>query len=125
MATQTITIEDFMKKATKEQKELLFSMSELAEQEKKVADTIEKKVAPHRRNAENANELIDGQYAGIIRQDAQEYAVLATVNERKELNGIREKMKELMIKAVKNYNMGTVGIIQRNYKHYVGKPMPQ
>jgi len=124
MTTQTITIPNFMKTATREQKELLFDLSELAEQEKNVRDTIEKKVAPHKKEAENASELTDGQYAGIIREDAQDYAMLATVNERRELNGIREKMKVLMIKAVKEYKMGNVGIIQRQYNHYVGEPIP-
>ena len=49
-------------------------------------------------------------------------ARIISLKSRQELQKIREQMKDYMTKAVK-LGMAHLGIIQRNYEHYVGEPL--
>lgn len=119
------TIEDFMPVATEEQKSILLRLSELAEEEYTTAEIYHGKLKSHQRAADSASELKDGQYARIIREDAGDLALIATVEERGSLAKIKSEMKKLMISAVRDHQMGDLGIIQRMYEHYVGEPIPR
>lgn len=121
----TVTVDDFIKTATEKQKAVLFELSDLAEQEKNLVDAYNKKVAPHIADASNASELIDGQGAQSIREDAGFYAHLATLDEQGKLKEVRAKMKSLLVSTVNDYGMANLGIVQRQYQNYVGKPLPK
>ena len=118
----TVSIDDFMLKATDEQKQLLFDLVELGEKENAICEKYNKKIKPYAKMAQKADPMKDGQYAKIIAEDAEDFALLATKEERKELKQVKNKMKELYLKAVK-IGMGDLGIIQRNYENYVGEPI--
>ena len=118
----TISIEEFMKKATKEQKQILFDLAELAKQENTVNKKYNEKIKPFYEMAKAANPMNDGQYTRIIKEDAEDFALIATREERDELKIIKEKMKELYIKAIE-MGLGELGIIQRNYEDCVGEPI--
>lgn len=119
------TVEDFLKTATSEQKETLCRLAEVADQENNAIQAYNRKVEPHQRIAEGADEMRDGQYAKIIREDAGDFALMATVQERRQIKDAKDEMKGLLIKAVKEQGMGHLGIIQRQYEHYVGEPIPK
>ena len=117
-----VSIEDFMEKATKDQKQVLFELAELSKQENATCEKYNKKIEPYSKMAEGADPMKDGQYAKIIREDAEDLALLTTKEERDELKRIRGEMKVLYIKAVE-IGMDDLGIIQRHYENYVGEPM--
>lgn len=117
------TIDDFMGTATQEQKDLLSSLCNLAEQEHKLVEIYNAKIKPHQEAAKNANEIQDGQYAQVIREDANDLAILSTVEERKKLEKIRDQMRTQLKQAVE-IDMGNLGIVQRQYEHYMGEPIP-
>lgn len=101
-----LTVEDFMKTASEEQKDLLFKMSDVAEEENQLI----KKLNNIQTNASNFG--FDS-----------EYVTIASVKPKQELKEVKEKMKTYMEKAIE-LGMKNLGIIQRNYEHYVGKPLP-
>lgn len=120
----TKKIEEFIKTATKEQKDVLFKIHELGDQEQKLVETYNKKIESYQEIARDANELKDGQYAKIIREDAHDSTLIKTVDEREKLQNVRNEIKDYVIKAVK-LGMADVGFIERNYEHYVGEPIPK
>jgi hypothetical protein len=112
-----VNIKDFLKNANDKQMGLLEKLTETAKKE----DELCKKI--------NAvyNSIPSGFYApagcGIIPCESEDDAILISAKDQEELNGIKETMKGYMIEAV-NLGMGNLGIIQRNYKEYVGKDIP-
>ncbi len=110
------SIEDFMKVATEEQRGLLFKLSGTAEQEKKCADEV--------------NRIYGFIELGVYRdsstvtlcEDGKDAFVISAAP-RQELKRVRGQMKSYMINAIE-LGMGHLGIIQRNYEHYVGEPLP-
>jgi len=113
-----LTIEDFMKTATEEQKDLLFKLSETAEQEKKCADKTNRIYSSVRSGAYSP----DG-FSITICEDEDDAMVIST-GARQELKRVREQMKSYMKRAV-NLGMGDLGLIQRTYEQYVGEPLPK
>jgi len=122
---KTLTVEDFLKTATPEQKDFLAEIGGLVEQEMTLIKAYNQKVAPHAKDAMNASELVDGQGAQSIRDDAGFYAHLATLDEQGKLKEVREKISNWLTRAVNEYGMANLGIVQRQYPHYVGKPLPK
>ena len=120
----TISIDNFMKNASDEQKDLFFDLVDLGKKENEVCQAYNKKIDPYLKEANRANPVDDMQYENIIKEDMNDLALLATIEERKELKNIRKDMKKLYLNAI-NLEMGTVGIIERNYEHYVGKKIPK
>ncbi len=120
----TKRIEEFIKTASKEQKSVLFKIHELGEQEQKLVEAYNKKIEPHQKAIRDTNELKDGQYAKIIREDANDLALITTFDEREKLQNIRNEIKKYVMKAVE-LGMEDVGFIERNYEHYVGETLLQ
>jgi len=116
----TVSIDDFIPTATEEQKQVLFNLALLAERENEICKKYNEKIKPYSEMAKKENPWKDGQYAKIIQEDAGDFALLATKEERDELKRIREKMKTLYMKAVE-IGMKDLGIIQRYYENYVGE----
>lgn len=116
-------VKDFMKTATSEQQRVLFELLELTDKEKELMEAYKRKIEPLEKDARNANELIDGQMAQIIREDAYDLAIIGTIKERGELEKVRERKRNLLMEAVRDYEMGHLGLIQREYERYVGEPL--
>ncbi len=109
------SIEDFMKVATEEQKDLLFKLSETAEQEKEYAGKVNRVYGSITRGVYQDS-------SGVTLCEDGEDAFVISAGLRLKLERVREQMKSYMIKAI-DLRMGHLGIIQRNYEHYVGEPL--
>ena len=112
----TRSVEDFMKTATNEQKDILFKLGELAEQEQKISNEINKIYSSTKSGVYSS----DG-FSLSICEDKDDAMVLSA-KPRQELKRVKEQIKLYMIKA-KESEMSDVGIIQRNYEHYAGKSL--
>lgn len=110
----TIPLEKFLEIATPEQKELLNKLYELAGTEKQIASEIN--------NIYDSRE--DGVYVGdkgaITLYETEEDAMIVSMSSREKLAKVRSEISRLLISAVNELDMGNVGIIQRQYKNYVG-----
>lgn len=111
-----ISIEDFIKSATKEQKELLFKLSETAKQEKKLEDEIN-----YIYNSIKSGTYSQNGHSITVCEDKDDASVIS-MKPREKLKGVKEQMKAYMEKAVE-LGMEDLGLIQRNYEHYVGKSL--
>lgn len=110
----TITVEEFMRTATTEQKQLLFDLSDLAKKENEIAgkinriyDTVKYGIGVHEDET------------GITLCEDEDDANVISSGLRHELNSVRNQISELLKKAVSELGMSEVGIIQRQYKNYV------
>jgi len=112
---QVIGIEAFVRTATKEQRELLFEISDLHEKEIKLTNQIKQNY-----DAIKTGGLFDG--VAITPIEDEDDAMVVSIGPRNELKEVKESMKRSMIKAVE-MGMGNVGLIRRNYESYVGKPI--
>lgn len=110
------TIEDFMETATNEQKELLFKFSETAEQEQKYAEEINRIYGSMKSGVYSSDDM------SVTLCEDEDDARSISFKPRQELQRVREQMKNYMKKAVK-LDMAHLGLIQRNYEHYVGEPL--
>ena len=110
------SIEGFMETATDKQKDLLLQLSETAEQEKKCADEVNRIYG-------STESGVCSSGGAVIPCEDEDDATVISMRPRQELQRAREQMKEYMEKAVE-LGMGHLGMIQRNYEHYVGKPVP-
>jgi len=115
MSDMAIAIEDFMKTATAEQKDLLLKLGEAAKQEKKYVDKIKG--------------IYDSIKSGVHSSDGcitlcedEDDAMVISMRPRQELKRVREQVGTYMEKAVE-LGMGHLGIIQRNYEQYVGESL--
>jgi len=113
----TRNIDEFLANSTKEQKELLFNLTELAKREHSVREKINKIT----KCAKESGGYIEGGHSLVMCEDEEDVAIL-TYNDRKELKSIREEMKSYMLRAV-DLKMADLGIIERTYETYVGKPL--
>ena len=113
----TVTIEEFMKTASAEQKDLLFKLSETAEEENKHAKEV------NRISKSMSSGVYSDGFAVTLCEDEDDARVISA-GPRQELRRAREKMKQYLKKAVE-LGMSQLGIIQRNYESYVGEPLPQ
>lgn len=111
-----IEIEEFMKTATQEQRQLLFDLSDLAEKEKELADKINKIYS------------VAGKWPGIYSDgegitlcENEDDANVISIGHKMELKDVRNKIVILLKKAVGELDMKDVGIIQRQYKNYVNE----
>ncbi len=112
-----ISIDDFMKTATSAQKKVLFNLIETGEKEKELSEEINRITGAISRGVYSS----DG--VGLtVCEDADDARVISS-GSREKLETAREKMKTYMKKAVK-LGMRDLGVIQRNYEHYVGEPIP-
>ncbi len=110
------SIESFMKTATKEQRDLLFQLSNTAEQENKYANKVNQIYNSMKKGIYSS----DG-FSVTVCEDAGD-AMVISAGHRQELQRLRKEVKGCMEKAVE-LGMGHLGLIQRNYEHYVGKPL--
>jgi len=110
----SIGLEEFLKTATPEQRQLLFDLSDLAKKEQELAEKINKIYS-------SANKwpgiYSDGE--AITLCEDEDDANIISIEPKRELIKVRNKIAELLKKAVNDLNMGDVGIIQRQYKNYV------
>lgn len=110
----TMGIEEFIKIATPEQMQILFDLSELAEKENELA----KKINNIYSTAKNWPGIYsDGE--GITLCENEDDAHIISLGHKIELRDVREKIAILLKKAVKQFNMGDVGLIQRQYHNYI------
>ena len=107
-----IGIEEFMKTATLEQRQLLFNISDLAEKEKDLAEKINKIYL-------SVNTGIYSDCKGITLCEDEDDANVISLRYKLELKDVRDDIVRLLKKAVSELNMKDVGIIQRQYKNYV------
>jgi len=112
------TIEDFMKTATEEQKNLLFSLAETAEEEKKYVNEVNRIYKSMKSGVHSSDGI------SVTPCETEDDAMIISIGPRQELKRVREQMKKYLEEAV-GLGMGHLGIVQRNYEHYVGKPLPK
>lgn len=114
MSEVAIPLEKFLETATHEQKKLLNELYELAGTEKQIAGEIN--------NIYGSRE--DGFYIGdkgaITLCETEEDAMIVSMSSREKLAKVRSEISHLLVSAVNELDMGNVGIIQRQYKNYVG-----
>lgn len=109
-----IGIEEFMRTATYEQKQILFDLSDLAEKEYELAKKINEIYS-----VANKWPGIYSDHDAITLCESEDDADVISLGKKLELKEIRSKMAILLKRAVNELNMGDVGIIQRQYGNYV------
>lgn len=109
-----IGLEEFLKTATQEQKQLLLDLHDLAEKEQKLAEKINKI-----HSSTNSWPGIYGDGITLTLCEDEDDANIISMEPKRELIKVRNKIAELLKKAVSDLKMGNVGIIQRQYKNYV------
>ena len=110
-------IEDFMKTANEEQKNLLFKLSDTAEQEKKLVNKINRIYGSRKEGI-----YTEGGAVTVCEDDNDAFFI--AFKPKEELKKVREQMKAYMEKAVE-LGMKHLGLIQRNYEFYVKEPLPK
>lgn len=108
----TITVEEFIKTATPEQRQLLLDLYDLAEKEAELREKINRVYS-------SRNTGIYSNGVGIVVCEDKDDADIISFDKKIELKKVRTKIAELLKKAVDELGMGDVGIIQRQYKNYV------
>jgi hypothetical protein len=111
------SLEEFLKSAKDNQKDLLYKLVEVAKKEDELCNRI--------------NQVYDSIKSGVYSPDGigitvcedEDDAKIISAKDREELERVRGMMKGYMIEAV-NIGMSNLGIIQRNYKEYVGREIP-
>ena len=111
-------IEDFMKNATNEQRELLFSLVETAEKEQKIVDKINRIYGSIKNGVYSPNGI------GITVCADEDDARVLSMKPMQELRVVKGQMKTYLKKAVE-LEMETLEIIKNTYEHYVGEPIPK
>ena len=109
---QVLSIEEFLKTATSEQRQILFDLHDLAEKEHEIAEKINKIYS-------STNIGIYSNGAGITLCEDKEDANIISIAPKYELMCVRAQITELLKKAVNGLGMENVGIIQRQYENYV------
>lgn len=112
-----VGLEEFLKNANDKQKELLFRLGETAKKE----DELCKKINGVFNSIKSGVYSPDG--FGITVCEDEDDAMIISAKDRGELEKVKGMMKGYMIEAV-NLGMENLGIIQRNYKEYVGEDIP-
>lgn len=107
-----IGIEEFLKTASVEQKQLLCDLADLADEERELCEKISKVYS-------STNEGIYSNGEGITLCENADDANVICLGPKSELKVVRDKMVILLKKAVDELKMGDIGIIQRQYKNYV------
>lgn len=110
------SIEEFMKIATNEQRNVLFELSDLAKRE----DELSKKINAIHDSVKNGVFMENG---AIALCEDEDDAMVISIGPTMELKRIREQMKKCMRKAVQ-LGIGHLGLIQRNYTSYTGETLP-
>ena len=111
-----ITIEEFIKTASDEQKRLFGELYDISEQSKNLQEHIQK-VYLHL--GADINRTYTFLPCGRLEDEA---ARMLTLQARAELIDFDVRLKELFIKGV-DIGMGELGIIQRNYEAIVGEKL--
>ncbi len=109
-------IEDFIKTATDEQKDLLFKVGEAAKQEKKYVDEINRIYGSIKSGVHSPDGF------SITLCEDEDDAVVISMGPRRELKRVKEQMRTYMKEAVE-LGMEHLGIIQRHYEHYIGESL--
>lgn len=108
----TLSIEEFSRNATSEQKELLSDIYNNVQKEVSIA----KKINVIYESIENGIYFQDG---GVAICDSNDDADVISLGLKIELEDVRKDIGMLMRKAVEELHMGNVGMIQRQYGNYV------
>lgn len=109
---RTLSIEEFLKIATPEQRQILSNLHDLAEKERELDEKIN-------RIYSSVNTSIYSNGVGITVCEDADDANIISLGPKLELKEVRDNIAELLKKAVNELKMENVGIIQRQYKNYV------
>lgn len=107
-----IGIEEFLKVASTEQKQLLSDLADLAEKEQGLSEKINKIYS-------SIDKGIYSNGEGITLCENADDANVISIGTKLELKDVRDQIARLLKKAVDELKMEDVGIIQRQYKNYV------
>ena len=111
-----MTVEDFMKTATSEQKLLLHKIGVLAEEEKKYVDEI------NNINKSTESGIYSSDGLSVTVCEDKDDARILSMKPQENLKGVRKQIK-ISIEKAAEIGMEHLEFIQRNYEHYVGKPL--
>ncbi len=111
--TIAILLEKFLEVATPEQKKLLNKLYELAMEEKDISNKISK-IYDSRKSGVYSNK------DGITVCETEEDAMIISADLRDELALVRSMIVSELKRAIDELEMRDVGIIQRQYKNYIG-----
>jgi len=109
-------LESFVEQATPEQRKVLFTLSDLHEQEVKLMDQIKRIYASKQSGIYSSDGM------SITPCEDNDDAFVISFGPRKELTDVKKQTKYLVIKAV-GLGMGNLGLIRRHYEEYFGKPL--
>lgn len=104
---------EFLAIATREQKELLSTLSDLADEETEIASKINRVVGSQESGIHN-----DG-FGITVCESADDVAIIAAEPIR-ELSQVRYNIALLLKRARDELNMSDVGIIERQWNNYKG-----
>lgn len=123
-----ITINEFRKRATPKQNEIIGNLLSLAEREIDLCDKINEAHAPYKAMAdrERSSWGIDfSQIADlVIEQEIAPRGYAAAAPYQRQLDEVRTELKQTFIEAGQE-GLNCLGFVQRHYQHYVGKPLPR
>ena len=124
----SITLIEFQKTATSGQAQSLERILKLGMKEKEACEMYNAAHQPYWDAAERVRHswgLHFRQVADlIISQEIMPEGDKAAAGPRNQLETVRSQLKDAFIDAVNDYGLARLGFIQRNYEHYVGKPIP-
>jgi len=110
-------IEEFFKSATDEQKGILLKIVESSKEEKVLCNKVNNVYDSIKRGVHSP----DG-FSITVCEDEDD-ATIISAKDKEGLERVRAQIANYMKEAVK-LGIGDVGIIQRNYKDYVGENIP-
>lgn len=114
----TSDIEEFYKTATEAQKDLLSKIADGSVEEGKLVERI-KGIG----KAKQPGDLVPGCHT-VFADVSDDDKIVRAMGPLKQLEDVRREMGAYMKRAVE-LGMGHLGLIQRGYKAYTGKPLSQ
>lgn len=108
----TIDAKTFIQTASKEQMDIIFALSDLGEEESRLA----KKINAILESAKKDGICRVGE--GITICESDDDIAIITSEDREKLNSVRKQMAALLKNAHDEMGMQNVGIIQRQYENY-------
>ncbi|MBW3005095.1 hypothetical protein KY310_04655 [Candidatus Woesearchaeota archaeon] len=116
---KTLSVDEFMKTATANQKDLLNKIMVAATKEQDLAKEVNAVYAAAKPGGLHSPDGIS-----LTVCEDEDDAKIVSLGSRMKLEETRAQIKRYMQEAVK-IGMGHLGIINRNYEHYVGAPIPE
>jgi hypothetical protein len=116
---EPLTIDQFMEIATPEQAKLLREIVKGVRDEHKLAREIDGIYS-----APVQGGIYSGDGFSITPCEDEDDAAVISAKPRRDITHVRAQMKVYMQEAVE-LGMTNVGLIQRQYEHFVGEPLPE